>query len=147
MCKRSMGKRQTPREGKNGKLMIEERTTRTGIGVPCAHEVPDGTRRIKGRVCVKEGEALRKACGPSPPGAEFPKRSRSVRRPFPAGYGAYSSLNPKLAMTAVLSRQFSLTFTQRSRKTLMPKNRSMSSRARVPIFLSISPFLPMIIGL
>ena len=46
-----------------------------------------------------------------------------------------------------LSRQFSLTRTQVCKKTFVPMKRSQSLRASELIFLSIWPFLPMIMPL
>ena len=50
-------------------------------------------------------------------------------------------------MAARLSRQFSFTFTQVVKNTLVPMNRSISFRAEVEIFFSIAPCLPMMMPL
>ena len=47
----------------------------------------------------------------------------------------------------MLSRQFSLTLTYVVKKTFLPKNFSISLRAKVPTSLSIEPPLPIIIFL
>ena len=61
--------------------------------------------------------------------------------------GSYSSRYPKFLIKFILSLQFSFTFTQVWRNTFVPINASMSVRARVEIFLSMAPPLPMMIPL
>ena len=54
----------------------------------------------------------------------------------------YSCSYPKRLSCRSLSRQFSFTLTYSSRKTFLPRNCSMSSRACCPTFLSFSPLCP-----
>ena len=57
------------------------------------------------------------------------------------------SVKPKFLSWALESRQFSLTLTHVCRNTFVPMNASMSLRASSPIFLSMAPFLPMMMPL
>ena len=66
---------------------------------------------------------------------------------FRPGLFPHSSRYPKLRIRFTLSRQFSFTFTQVWRYTLVPMNRSMSCRAREDTFFSMAPPLPMMIPL
>ena len=59
----------------------------------------------------------------------------------------YCSVKPKLRRLAMESRQFSLTLPQVWRLTLVPMKASISRRASSPIFLSMAPFLPMMMPL
>ena len=59
----------------------------------------------------------------------------------------HCSVKPKFLSCALESRQFSLTLTHVWRNTLVPIKASMSVRASSPIFLSMAPFLPMMMPL
>lgn len=59
----------------------------------------------------------------------------------------HCSVKPKFLSCALESRQFSLTLTHVCRNTFVPMKASMSVLAISPIFLSMAPFLPMMMPL
>ena len=73
--------------------------------------------------------------------------ARKENWPGPAASLCHSSRYPKLRIKFTLSRQFSFTFTQVCKYTLVPIKRSISWRARDEIFFSMAPPLPMMMPL